>query len=244
MMIAKVDDFAALLSKSEATETELAVAFLWFATHQEDNAHEVSAKILADLIVSHRLRSSVNASRLSVNLGKHPDVVRGKSQGSFRIKASSDEKLSNKYKSHARIEPIKIRDDLIPNSINFGEKKIFDCLRREANGAYDQGLYNASAVMCRRLMETLLIEAFDAQGKIADILDGKEIKQLSDILGTVKSGNSLRISRSSRPILERVKQVGDTAAHGRYYLSTKKDLDELNPTFRHLLTELAALAKL
>jgi hypothetical protein len=138
-----------------------------------------------------------------------------------------------------------VKDLLISDSINLGGRRSLDAVRREANGAYERAFYNSAAVMCRRLVEMLLIEAFEASGRLDDVRDShNNLLPLSDLISAAKSGRILKLSRTAPATLSRVKQLGDGASHHRHYLVAKKDLDDLNPGFALLISELAALAAL
>jgi hypothetical protein len=118
-----------------------------------------------------------------------------------------------------------------------------EAMRNQANGCCDYGFYDAAAVLCRRLMETTSIECFDKSGNVSAILDSNgNVKQLSDIVAAVKSKRYFNLSRNAPKNIDAIKQVGDTAAHHRYYATKKRDLDGLNPGLAHLLTEICALA--
>ena len=52
-------------------------------------------------------------------------------------------------------------DDLFPLDLVRGTRGYIERVAEQACGCYDQGWYDASAVMCRRLLETLIIETFE-----------------------------------------------------------------------------------
>jgi hypothetical protein len=99
--------------------------------------------------------------------------------------------------------------------------------------------------MCRRLVELLLIEAFEQSGHLSAITDGKgDLKTFGDIVAMAKSKQYIRLSRSAPAALDRVKQSGDSGAHSRFYPTKQRDIEELNPGLRQLVAELAAHAGL
>lgn len=57
-----------------------------------------------------------------------------------------------------------------------GAKDYIQKIARQANGCYEKGWYDACAVMVRRLIEMLIIDSFDARGKLSDI---KKVGRLS-----------------------------------------------------------------
>jgi hypothetical protein len=42
--------------------------------------------------------------------------------------------------------------------------------------------------------------------------------------------------------MEEIKDIGDTAAHDRVYITQQRDIDEIRVKFRHLIEELLLLA--
>ncbi|MGN6534546.1 MAG: hypothetical protein ACTHKQ_02285 [Mesorhizobium sp.] len=236
-------DFASRVSAEQLREVDEAVALLWFLTHVDGQVDSGTASEIATLLRQLRLRSNVNVSRLNKNLLAHRDTVRGLAAGTIRIKASKDKEFIAKYGEFTCPKPIVITDELISNDIPLGGRKYLEEIRREANGCYQFELYSGAAVMCRRLTEMLMVDAFEKAGHLSGILDGNgNIKPFSEIISAAQSKNFIRLSRTSPGIIDKVKAVGDAGAHHRFYISKKKDLDELNPGLRHILTELATLA--
>ncbi|QYC10348.1 hypothetical protein [Brevundimonas nasdae] len=240
----KLRALAARLVSEEAKELEIGVSLLWYLTHSDADFF-ISAKEISDHMQDLGIRSGVNSSRLKSNLAKHPDVVRGRAAGTFRIKTGRSVPYETKYGDLRSPERIPVPDNFLPSSISLGGRKHLDSLRREINGTYEFGLYNSCAVMCRRLMECLLIEAFDFSGNKAAITGGDgNIVGLNDILAKAKSGSHVKLSRNAPRVVDRVKESGDAAAHSRHYITSQRDIEDLNPGFRQLISELASLANL
>ena len=218
---------------------------LWFLTHSGVEQDDATAGEIANLLIEQRLKGTVNAPRLAKNLAVHNDVVRGARAQSFRIKASSDATLSKRYGKFADLSKRAVSDSIIRSNLPLSKRAVLDTLRREANGTYDYGFYNSSAVICRRLTETLLIEALNMTAGDAALRDARgDIEPFSELISAAKSGQHFRLSRTSPSALDKVKLLGDGAAHHRHFLAAKSDLDSLNPGLSQLLAELAALAGL
>ncbi|BCH35311.1 hypothetical protein MesoLjLc_72410 [Mesorhizobium sp. L-8-10] len=154
--------------------------------------------------------------------------------------------FSDKYAGSFPIaRAVRVTDSVIQNDLSLGGRSHLDQIRREANGCYDSGFYNACAMMCRRLVELLLIEAFQKGGHINAITAANgELRSFGDIIAATKSKQYVKLSRSAPSTLDKVKATGDAAAHHRYYNTSKRDIDDLNPNLRQLVAELAALAGL
>ncbi|KQP30602.1 hypothetical protein ASF49_13950 [Methylobacterium sp. Leaf104] len=93
-------------------------------------------------------------------------------------------------------------------------------------------------------METLLIEAFEAQGHGSVIRAGKEYLGLNDIIGVARSGQHIKLSRGMPDVLEQIKLFGDAAAHSRTHITSQRDVDDIKLAFRRIISELATLAKI
>jgi hypothetical protein len=235
--------FAAALSKLNLKEVDLAVAMLWYEDHVTSKAAR-SASELAELLDGHALTSGVNRSRLGNNLRSHPDTVTVPGTSTFRIKLASKDRLDEKYGPLLTTKVVVVRHTFLPESQTKGTRPYLEKLAWQINGSYESGFYDGCAVLCRRLTESLLIEAFEHTGKGAEIRNGPDYKQLGDIIGIAKSGQHIRLSRNTRSALDDIKAVGDTAAHDRTYITTKTDLDQIGHEFRRTTTELMALAKI
>lgn len=112
------------------------------------------------------------------------------------------------------------------------------------NGTYQFGFYDGCAVLCRRLVETLLIESFEQAGRGAAIKKGTTYLQLNDILAQGQSGQHIQLARGTSDTLKQIKGVGDAAAHSRTYITKQQDIDDLKLKFRRAVTELLQLAKI
>jgi hypothetical protein len=237
--------FIAHLAEQALTEADAAVALLWFESHEDHHETELTARQLAGLLTEARLRANVNVSRLGGNLAKHADIVRGRQVGTFRIRAGRDHRLSERFEAHRHSENVPVVDAILPTSMTLGGRKHLEAIRREINGAYEYGFYNSCAVMCRRLAEMLLIEAFQAAGQIDAIRDGQgHLLTFGEILTVLKAQSVVKLSRGAPKALDRLKQTGDGAAHSRHYNASRNDIDDLNPSFRQVISELSILAKL
>lgn len=115
----------------------------------------------------------------------------------------------------------------------------------QANGAYSRGWYDACAVMLRRLVETLIIEAFEKHG-VADKLKNKDgdFFFLRDLVSATVAEPSWNLSRNTKQALPRLKDIGDKSAHSRRYNAVRGDIDPLLSDVRVVVEELLHLAGL
>ena len=76
-------DFGRNIATLNLSETEIAVALLWFLDHF--GSEEASASELALLTRRLALRGYINVSRLAQKLSAHSSVVRGSKRGFFEF---------------------------------------------------------------------------------------------------------------------------------------------------------------
>jgi len=118
-------------------------------------------------------------------------------------------------------------------------------IANQANGAYQNGWYDACAVMLRRLLETLLIETFEAAGKASSIQNSNgDFFYLRDMIDAALKEPSWNLGRNCKQAMPKLKDVGDKSAHSRRFVAQKGDIEKLLPDVRVVVQELVYLAKL
>ena len=115
----------------------------------------------------------------------------------------------------------------------------------QINTTYQNACYDACAVMLRRLVETLIIEAFEAK-KIDSKIKGRTgaFFRLRDLVTAAQNETTWNMGRSAKAALGRLKNVGDIAAHSRRHNTTRHEIDDLIPDLRIVAQELLVLANL
>lgn len=99
------------------------------------------------------------------------------------------------------------------------------------------------AVMLRRLIETLIIEAFEKYSISSSIKNRQgDFLYLGDLIDRTISEKSWNLSRNSKAALPRLKDVGDKSAHSRRFNAVRDDVDKLIPDLRVVAEELLSLA--
>ncbi|MEW6265852.1 MAG: hypothetical protein AB1641_22495 [Thermodesulfobacteriota bacterium] len=116
----------------------------------------------------------------------------------------------------------------------------------QINGCYEKGWFDGCAVMMRRLLETLIIESFEAYSlahKIKNTQTG-DFFYLSDLISIAIQEPSWNFGRNTKRALPALKSIGDQSAHSRRYNAHREDIDKLILDFRTVCQELIYLAKL
>lgn len=136
-------------------------------------------------------------------------------------------------------------ESILPFSLVKGTRGYIERVVNQVNGCYERGWFDACAVMTRRLIETLIIEAFEKRG-IADKIKGPsgDFFFLRDLVSATLSEKSWNLSRNTKRALPKLKDVGDKSAHSRRYNAHRKDIDKVIDDVRVVAQELLYLAEL
>ena len=135
---------------------------------------------------------------------------------------------------------------VLPRALVTGTRGYLERVVDQINGSYENGWFDACAVMMRRLLETLIIECFEAHGIAAKIKDGStgDFLRLSDLVAKTLQEPSWNLGRTAKKALPNLKLIGDQSAHSRRYNAHREDIDKLLPEFRTVSQELLYLSKL
>lgn len=240
-MIMNSIDFLVALGIKDLSETERAIALLWFDLRAEAIRDGVTVKDLASQMVAAGY-SKPNTHRLRQRLMAHRDL--SVSQDRFRIKPNAIKKYDDDYTSYLE-KPIFEGDEFIPSSLVAGTRKYLESIVLQINIAYNQKIYDCASVMMRKLIEILIIEVYESKGRSVFIKkDNGEFYMMSGLIGKIESDSELNLGRESKKSLSDIKSVGDRSAHNRRWLARKMDLDELRSPLRLVIEELLHLSQL
>ena len=132
---------------------------------------------------------------------------------------------------------------VIPLSVVQDTRNYLEIIANQINGPYEKGWYDACAVMMRRLVETLIIELFEARGRSSAIKDGSgNYVRLDALIGRAIGEGSWNLHRDTRQVLKKVKQLGDNSAHSHRFNAHRTDIDNIQLGFRTAVQDLIRLA--
>jgi hypothetical protein len=135
-------------------------------------------------------------------------------------------------------------DVVIPPSLVEGTREYIERIVHQINGCYASGWYDACAVMIRRLIETLIIEAFEAHSIQAKIKDpGGNYLYLRDLIAKALDESVWGLSRNVKKVLPRLKDMGDQSAHSRRFIAQRDDIDRVISDIRAVTQEFVDIAK-
>lgn len=154
------------------------------------------------------------------------------------------------YKYKTAIEPVitnapdyEPTGELFPLEIIAKTRDYIIDIGKQANGCFEMGWYDASSVMIRRLLETLIIECFEKHN-ISDFIKGPDnnFLFLKDLIDRFLNQTKWNPSRNTKPALPKLKEIGDLSAHNRRYTAKKQDISRLQKEIRIVIEELVHIA--
>lgn len=187
-----------------------------------------------------------NQSRLAKQLSADRKVSKVPGQLTWRLHPRGRAELDETYLpllSSGRRPPITssiLAPELFHRTRGYLEKVVF-----QINASYDATLYDCCAVMCRRLLETLIIEVYEAAVR-ADAVKGSDgnFYMLADLLRIFENDPAFTMSRNGTKGLKDFKKLGDLSAHNRRFNAARDDIDRVRDGLRVAAEELLHLAKL
>jgi Domain of unknown function (DUF4145) len=247
-------DFAhSVRERTGASALELAEALLWYRYRCAQRPEGMNVMELAQLLDSFGL---ANKREALVELGgRHPltsSLYLDPEKGGYVARYERLRDLDAKYQKLVGAPPrppiMKHLIDPVEIDDNSPFRKVFSALVEEINVCYVTQLPNACAVLCRRLIEVLLIKSLKAHGQLEQVLDSSNkdvVIGLGAIIGKAKSGNcGFRLHKDTKELLDEVYRAGNDGAHSDFYALKIKDIDEFAPLMDKGITDLLNQAKI
>jgi len=229
------------LAHADLTRLDQAVGLIWSLYPEEcDFGEMVDALEIAGV-------SGQNRTRLKNSLIASPLVSKGKARNAFRANAKHVGKLREKFGPIVGAPTDIIVDDataLIPNGTLSLDRKYLSEIVRQVNEGYVSKHFDSVAVMLRRLAESLLIEVYIHAKQEAAIKSNGNFMMFDALIRAFDADATFNKSRNLVKPLRQIKEVGDTAAHDRNYITRKADIEHIKLESRRCISELAALAGL
>jgi hypothetical protein len=221
-----------------------ALALLWFVGQSSDKgitATEICRSIEA---VGH---PGQNVTRMAKSLAQDKKrVSRVPGSEAWRLHPRAIADLDKLYvdKLGAK-KAAKSTDTILPRELFNNNRSYIEKVVYQINASYDAGLFDCCAVMCRRLLETLIIETYEA-AKSEDQIRNKDghFFMFSDLLRVLLADKEFNVSRNAQKGLKDFKALGDQSAHNRRFNARGDDIDRVRDGIRVASEELLHLAKL
>lgn len=185
-----------------------------------------------------------NVTRLHSDLSRSKYTVRGKRDGSYQIDVRRLSDLDTTYAGLLKIRTVQVSESIVPAEWVLGTRRYLERFVHQINGAYDYGFYDGCAALSRRLMESLIIEIYIASGRAHEIQDNGVFFRLERLIAAIKNDKKVTLGRNVPKTMDDTKQLGDTAAHDRVYITPQQDIDDLKSRYRRMIRELLDLANI
>ena len=222
------------------TTLDRAVALLWHTGMREPTVGMTAREIASTLHAAGYPEQ--NASRLEAQLRADRRTVRARPNG-WRITPQTRVQLDAEFQFATSPRPLVHRDSVIPRDVVAGTRGYIERVVEQINKSFDGELYDCTAVMCRRLLETLIIEVYESQGRASDIKgpDGNFF-MLAGLLDRLEKDASIHLSRNGLAGLKAFKTLGDLSAHNRRFNARRPDIERVRDGLRVSVEELTHIA--
>lgn len=234
--------FAKCLRHLDLSHVDRAVALLWYYRETQLFDERSPSELAADL--HDEGFPKPNITRLADGLRKSKYTIVGKRKGTVQIDARKIAKLTEAYNQYLDVPDVQVKGEYLPPEFTAGTRKYLEQIVRQINGSYEAGFYDACATLCRRLMESLIIDCYVTAKRAHEIQRDGVFLMLDSLITVITSDRSIVLGRNTPNTMREVKTIGDTAAHDRTYITPKLDLDDMRLRYRHLIQELLDLAKI
>ena len=230
------EEFCAGIANIELNHSQRAIALLWFY-RQSQEFEERSASDLANDLHDEGFPKA-NVTRLRDDLKKNRYVVTGKRSGTFQLDVRRLTALDDEYSAILGTKKVSVKGTILPLDSVQGTRIYLEQLVYQLNGSYESGFYDACAVLCRRLMESLIIEVYISQKRQHEIQNNGAFLFLDALVKYIDADKTITLGRNTPKTMSEIKQLGDTAAHDRVYITKKEDIDDIKAKYRRLISDL------
>jgi hypothetical protein len=235
-------DFLRRIEDGELKTIERALALLWWIGREDPTKGMSPAMIATELELAGHPKQ--NVSRLAAMLKVHRGTSRAGHDG-WRLHPRMRSELNLKFGFALKPKPPATSNSVLPTELFVGTRGYIERVVDQINKAYDTELWDCSAVMCRRLLETLIIETYEKAGRANEIKGGDgQFMMLNGLITFLETDTSIHLGRNAAKGLRDFKQLGDLSAHNRRFNARQNDIDRVRDGLRVASEELLHLAGL
>ena len=181
-----------------------------------------------------------NAGRLRAHLKKSRIFVAGGGKDYFKIHPSAIETLDTEFPDLTKkTEDVISYDSIIPESLLQKDRAFIRSLIKQINSSFENNIFDGCAVLMRRLLEILLILAYQNAKLDSAIQDSTgNFKLLNAIIDDAETNKTLGLSRNTRGHLDTFRILGNFSAHKIYYNANRKAIESRILDFKAVIEEL------
>ena len=232
-------DLRITLATSNLSTCEKALILLWSESAVHGGGltpYGISKKMTALRV------GNPNRAQLEKDLNKSPDVI--KVSGRYQIKAGRIDQIRKLVGKRTEDPIVDLTGAYLPPELWRGTRGYIEKVALQLCGCWEECFYDAVAVLLRRLSETLLIEAYERQGRQSEICDPNgNYLPLGSIVDRACGPGGLNLGREAKNALKEIKECGDRSAHNRRINAVRSELERLRPGSRTVVEELINIAR-
>lgn len=229
-------EFARLLADLNLSHVDRAIAFLYYYRESQEFEERSASDLASDLHDEGFPRP--NITYLKRDLSRSKFTTQGSRRGLYKLDVRRLGDLESDYGKLLNQKKVSVTGAVIPQDWVAGTRPYLEQIVYQINATYEYGMYDACAVLCRRLMESLIIEIYIHEKRHADIQTSGVFLMLERLIAYIVADANINLARNTPKTMREVKQLGDTAAHDRTYITPQVDIDDVKARYRRLIQEL------
>jgi hypothetical protein len=216
-------------------QLDRAIALLWLVGRNNQTLG-YSARDIAR-ILREAGHPEQNASRLENALSSDKRTAAAKIEG-WALRPAARRELDSTFAPLLGPTSLPESDSVVPMALVKSTRGYIEKVCEQINKSYDGQLFDCCAVMCRRLLETLIIEVYEKNGRDDEIRNGRHYVGLSELIVQLEKDSSIFLSKPAMNALKNFKNLGDLSAHNRHYNARPGDLEPQRAGIRLAVEEL------
>ncbi len=219
---------------------ERALALLWWVGRDDPTVGMSAAAVCTELErAGHPMQ---NKTRLATALRAHRGTSKA-ARGEWRLHPRMRQQLDAEYVFAIKPKALVPSSSVLPMELFTDTRGYIERVVEQINQSYEVELWDCSAVMSRRLLETLIIETYEKAGRANEIKgsDGN-FMMLNGLLAVLEQDSSVHLGRNASKGLKDFKRLGDLSAHSRRFNAGRDDIDRVRDGLRVAAEELVHLA--
>ncbi|MGN1197590.1 MAG: hypothetical protein ACI4TA_08325 [Acetatifactor sp.] len=227
--IKKIPEF---LKKSSS---EMITYFVYYCLYIE-NTQQIQPKQIEECYSALSIKPYSNIPAYLSNHSKGKNALFLKNKSGYTLERSVIDKIRNEVLEDVEVI---VTDELLPLDILETAPYYIKLTAKQMNQCFECCLYDATLVMMRKLIETLIIECFERYGIDENIKDSNgQFFFLSDLIPKFVASDKWNASRNLGSHIKQVKKYGDLSAHNRRFLAKKSDMNDFRFELRQAIQEI------
>lgn len=127
---------------------------------------------------------------------------------------------------------------VLPNDLFSSLPTNIQSLFKQINASYENNLFDCTAVIMRRLLESLLVLSYQKAGIESEIMNGTYHMTLDKIIKNAEQNSTLALSAGTKKDMALFKDLGNYSAHKIWYNCTQGDIKPHILKYRAIIEEL------